>query len=319
MPGKKKVDAPPPDKLMKTLARRGPHKVDRGDLGIVGIPGQIFAPREGKDLPAAVFAHAWLAGSDRYRDLMFHLASWGVVVAAPDSERGPLASQVELATDLRAALTVATGVQLGEAGKITVDAEKLAVVGHGFGAAAAVFAASSRTLLGRPQIPVKALVALFPAPTTSDLLPTAKDVSAPSLILAAADQLDSFTGNALGLAKNLGGDVVLRTLAGATDRGLLEKPSLKSLIGINGADKATHKQVRAQATGYLLYRLTGDETYAAFADPEETMGDSLAVDVADQRPVDANHLAQLLGTPPYAEDKSSKKGVAGMVARRLTP
>ncbi len=55
--GKKKVVALPPDKLMQELARRGPNKVDRGDLGIVGMSGQIFAPQTGRGLPAVAFGH----------------------------------------------------------------------------------------------------------------------------------------------------------------------------------------------------------------------------------------------------------------------
>ncbi|UQE76105.1 alpha/beta hydrolase [Gordonia sp. PP30] len=316
MPGKKKVIAPPPDRLMKELARRGPHKVDRGDLGIVGLAGQVFAPRTGKDLPGVAFAHSWLRGSRHYRDLMFHLASWGIVVAAPDSERGPLASDVELATDLRAALTVLQSVRLGAPGQIGVDPERIAVAGHGFGAAAAVRAAGSQALLGRPQIPVRAVIGLFPAPTTSSLLDAAASVTAPSLIVAAADEMDSMIGNAVPLAKALGGDVVLRTLAGVDGRALLENPSIKSLIGINGAERKVHAAVRAQVTGYLLHTLTGDERYAAFADPEADMGAVTAVDVATARRADVDHVSQLLGIPAYKadddEDGKRKKGPAAL-------
>ncbi|MFT3714583.1 MAG: alpha/beta hydrolase [Gordonia sp. (in: high G+C Gram-positive bacteria)] len=302
MLGKKKVVAPPPDQLCKDLARRGPHPVDRGDLGIVGIPGSVYAPRTGTGLPAVAFGHAWRTDSAAYRDLMYHLASWGIVVATPDSERGIMASDIELATDLRAALTVTQSVSLGVQTPITVDAANVGLVGHGFGAAAAVYAASDRVLLGRPQIPVKALAALFPAPTTDDLLPAATKVTAPSLVLAAPDQLDSMNGNALILAKQLGDDVVLRTVPGSTNRGLLEHRSIKSLIGVNGAEKATHKTVRTQLTGYLLATLTGDPTYAAFADPEAIMPSVTAVDLGEARPADAGHVAQLLGVPAYTDD-----------------
>lgn len=287
---------------MKQLARRGPHKVDRGDLGIVGLSGQVFAPRTGKDLPALAFGHAWLRGSSAYRDLMFHLASWGIVVAAPDSEQGPLASDIELGTDLRAALTVVQSVQLGTAGAITVNPERVGLAGHGFGAAAAVRAASVEALLGRPQIPVKALVTLFPAPTTSSLLPAAQTVTAPTLIVAGADEIDSMTGNALALAHGLGGDVVLRTMVDADARGILENPTLKSLIGFNGAERKIHAAVRAQVTGYALHQLTGDRTYAAFADPAASMADLAAVDPATQRPADVDHFSQLLGVAPFKPD-----------------
>ncbi|MFT3663218.1 MAG: alpha/beta hydrolase [Gordonia sp. (in: high G+C Gram-positive bacteria)] len=319
MIGKKKVVAPPPDQSMKDLARRGPHKVDRGDLGIVGLAGQVFAPRTGTDLPAIAFGHAWLRDSAAYRDLMFHLASWGIVVAAPDSERGPLASDIELATDLRAALTVVQSVRLGTSDAITVDPEKVGLVGHGFGAAAAVRAASAEALLGRPQIPVKALIPLFPAPTTATLLPAAESVTAPTLIVAGAGEIDSMAGNALVLAQTVGGDVVLRTLPGGDSKGLLERFSPKSLIGINGAERKLHAAVRAQVTGFLLHRLTGDERYAAFSDPEVAMGGLLVVDPATQRRADVDHFAQLLGVAPFdaaAEPPADERDTKGLPAAR---
>lgn len=293
---------------MKILSRRGPHRVDRGDLGIVGLAGQVFAPAEGTNLPAVAFGHGWLRNSKAYRDLLFHLASWGIVVAAPDSERGPLASDIELATDLRAALTVCARVQLGTTGAITVDPDRLGLVGHGFGAAAAVRAASDQPLLGRPPVPTGALVTLFPAPTTADLAVAAAGVTAPALIVAAVGEMDSMDGNAVELVQQLGGDVVLRTLDGVSGRDLLEKPSIKSLIGINGAERKTHAAVRAQVTGYLLYRLAGDEQYAAFAEQDTTMGDAEAVDLTTVHRADADHLSQLLGIPAYkpVEDTSMK-------------
>ncbi len=296
MAGKKKA-APPPDKLMTELARRGPHKVDRGDLGIVGMSGQIFVPRTGRKLPAVAFAHDWVAAGARYRDLAFHLASWGIVVAVPDGQTGVFASDIELATDLRAAVTVLQSVQLGD-GSVTVDPDRIAVAGHGFGSAAAIRAASDTVLLGRPPIRPRALAAVFPSPTTSDLLPAASTVTAQALVLAAGGHLDSMTGNALPVAENLGGDVVFRTIAGADNRGLLERRSLKSFIGINGADKATHRPVRAQLAGYLLHTLTGDDTYAAFADPETSMGDAIATSVDDADRPELDHLSQLLGAKP---------------------
>ncbi|MCF8570427.1 alpha/beta hydrolase [Gordonia sp. HY002] len=296
----KKLVAPPPDKLMAELTRRGPNKVDRGDLRIVGMSGQIFGPRTGNKLPAVALAHDWLASSPRYRDLVYHLASWGIVVALPDSQDGVFPSDIELATDLRAAVTVLRSVRLGN-GAISVDPHRVGVAGHGFGAAAAVRAAADTVLLGRPPVEPRSLTALFPAPTTADLLPTAKTVTAQSLVLAAGGQLDSMTGNALALAESLGGDVVLRTIEDADNRGLLEKRGIKSLLGVNGADKATHRAVRAQLTGYLLHTLGGDDRYAAFSDSDKTMGEAVATSADDAEPAALDHLSQLLGAKPPKE------------------
>src|SRR3954467_881869 len=72
------------------LSRPGPLTVLRGDLGMSGIPGVIYAPEEGLGLPAVAFGHDWLQPPARYADLLRHLASWGFVTAAPSSHRGPL-------------------------------------------------------------------------------------------------------------------------------------------------------------------------------------------------------------------------------------
>ena len=42
------------------LSRPGPLTVLRGDLGMSGIPGVIYAPAEGLGLPAVAFGHDWL-------------------------------------------------------------------------------------------------------------------------------------------------------------------------------------------------------------------------------------------------------------------
>ncbi len=92
----------------------------RGDLALIGLPGLVFTPRSGLGLPAVAFGHGWLQPPDRYLGLFRHLASWGIVVAAPGTQRGPLASHRLFAADLRTALDVCVGVRLGD-GDISVD------------------------------------------------------------------------------------------------------------------------------------------------------------------------------------------------------
>ena len=125
-------------------------------MAIAGQPGVVFTPAEGLGLPAVAFGHGWITNVDNYRSLLEHLASWGIVVAAPSSERGPFPSHLGLATDLRTTLDICVGVRLGS-GSISVHPEKLAFAGHGMGAGAAVLAAA--------KYPgVAAVAALFPAP-----------------------------------------------------------------------------------------------------------------------------------------------------------
>ena len=122
------------------LSRPGPHRVLRGDLGIMGIPGIVFAPEEGLGLPAVAFGHDWLQPAERYADLLRHLASWGFVTAAPGNHRGGLPSHAGFAADLRTTLEVCAGVRLGD-GRISVDARRTALAGHGIGGGAALLAA----------------------------------------------------------------------------------------------------------------------------------------------------------------------------------
>ncbi|MFW0791094.1 dienelactone hydrolase family protein [Gordonia sp. CPCC 205333] len=292
--GKKKGPSQSPAALMTQLTRRGPHRVLRGDLGFVGISGKVFTPDSGTKLPAVAFGHAWLADSARYRDLFFHLASWGIVVAAPDGQSGPLASDAALAADLRATLLAVGNVPLGFGG-LTVSRDKLGLAGHGFGASAAVLAASDEVLLGQRPPQVRGVAAVFPSPTTSILLPAAASVTAPATVIAAGTDLNTVTANALPLAQALGGDVSLRTIADADDRGLLEKRSVKSLIGLNGVDRKTHAQVRAILTGFLLHTLGGDPEYQAFSDPDETLGRVEYVDLTEPETDTRDQFSKLIG------------------------
>src|SRR5881398_131934 len=109
--------------LVDELARRGPHEVLRGDLALVGLPGLVFTPASGYNLPAVAFGHGWLQPPERYLDLLRHLASWGIVVAAPSTQRGPFGSHRLLAADLRTSLDICVGVRLGS-GEISVDPGK---------------------------------------------------------------------------------------------------------------------------------------------------------------------------------------------------
>lgn len=302
----------PPDALMIQLARRGPHKVLRGDLGFVGVPGQLFTPDSGTGLPLVVFAHAWMADVGLYRDLLFHLATYGIVVAAPDIERGLAPSDAALAVGLRTALSALPKVRLGLAEAITVDPKRSGLAGHGFGASAAVLAAGPEVLASTQSPTVEALAAVFPAPSTTTAFAAAATVRAPSMVIAAGSDLDTVDANALPLASELGGPVTLRAIAGASERGLLQRRGIKSLIGINGADKATHAAVRALLTGFFLATVGGDEQYAAFTDPDATLGSVLTVDPYEPDDDDRSHVEKLLSGPP-----APKKGGALSSIRAL--
>ncbi len=247
-------------KLVATLSRRGPHRVLRGDLAFAGLPGVVYTPEAGLNLPGVAFGHDWLTGAARYSGLLEHLASWGIVAGAPDTERGVAPSVLNLAFDLGTALDIMAGVRLGP-GKISVHPAKLAVAGHGFGGSAAVFAAA-----GMPANPVAA-AAIFPTVTSPPAEQPAAALKVPGLILTAPGDPKSLNSSALALS-HAWEDATLRIVRKAEPKGLAEGRRLPKAFGLAGSDRRTQRSVRALLTGYLLSTLAGDKTYRDFADPD---------------------------------------------------
>jgi dienelactone hydrolase len=246
-------------KLVKALSRRGPHRVLRGDLAFAGLPGVVYTPEAGRNLPGIAFGHDWLTGTARYSGLLEHLASWGIVAGAPDTERGLAPSVLNLAFDLGTALDIVAGVRLGP-GNISVHPAKLGVVGHGFGGSAAVFAAA-----GMPAKPA-AVAAVFPTVTSPPAEQPAATLKVPGLILTAPGDPKTFNSNALALSRAWD-TATLRIVSKALPGGLSEGRRLTKVIGLPGPHRRTQRSVRALLTGYLLATLGGDKAYRDFADP----------------------------------------------------
>lgn len=249
-----------PRTLFATLTRPGPHRVLRGDLAFAGLPGVVYTPEAGRKLPAVAFGHDWLTGVGHYRGLLEHLASWGIVAAAPDTERGPVPSVLNLAFDLGATLDIATGVRLGP-GKISVHPTRLAVAGHGFGASAAVFAAA-----GMPAS-ITAAVAIFPTVTAPPAEQPAATLNVPGAVFAAPGDPRALRSDTVPLARAWDA-ATLRVIGKASPAGLPQGRRLAGFFGLPTSDRRTQRRVRALLTGYLLARLAGDKAYRAFADPQ---------------------------------------------------
>jgi dienelactone hydrolase len=247
-------------KLVAALSRRGPHRVLRGDLAFAGLPGVVYTPEAGLNLPGVAFGHDWLAGTARYSGLLEHLASWGIVAGAPDTQRGLAPSVLNFAFDLGTALDIVAGVRLGP-GNISVHPAKLGVVGHGFGGSAAVFAAAG--LRDKPA----AVAAVFPSVTSPPAEQPAATLKVPGLILTAPRDPKSLHSNALALAAAWD-TATLRIVRKAESGGLVEGRRLTKVFGLAGPHRRTQRSVRGLLTGYLLYALGGDKTYRDFADPD---------------------------------------------------
>jgi dienelactone hydrolase len=249
------VAAPPEPRnareALSQLAGRGPHEVLRGDLGMIGVPGVVYSPAAGLGLPAVAFGHDWLQPVARYAGLLRHLASWGIVVAAPDSQRGALPSHARFAADLRTALDVCVGVRLGE-GRISVDGRRTALAGHGIGGGAALLAAAEATRLG-------AVVTLAVAQTRPSAVDAARRVAAPTLHIAAGrDTVAPVAGHAEPIATAAGGPVWLRTLRKAQHTGFLDGRHWSDLLLTGGPSAKTRRTTRALVTAFLLHHLADD-------------------------------------------------------------
>jgi pimeloyl-ACP methyl ester carboxylesterase len=276
-------------KLFAALTRRGPHRVLRGDLAFAGLSGVVYTPESGMNLAGVAFGHDWVAGADRYHGTLEHLASWGIVAAAPDTETGIAPSVLNLAFDLGTTLDIIAGVRLGP-GKISVHPTKLGVVGHGFGGSAAVFAAA-----GMPAKP-NAIVAIFPTVTKPPAQQPAASLRVPGLVLTAPGDPMTLRSNAVELARVWKG-TTLRTVNKAKAGGLIEGRRLARVVGLPGADRSTQKVVRALLTGYLLHMLTGDKTYRDFTDPEVDLPKAPVVDPFAADPVNIEDKVAALLKP----------------------
>ena len=246
--------APTAKHLLDELSRRGPHPVLRGDLALVGIPGLVFSPGTGLGRPAVAFGHGWLQPPIRYRGLLRHLASWGIVVAAPATQRGPLGSHRLLARDLRTALDVCTGVRLGD-GDISVDPDKLGLAGHSTGGGCAVLAAAT-------DVRVRAVATLAAAQTRPFASEAARDCAMPGLHLAAGQDLVAPpVSNAELIARTWGGPVQLRAVPKASHLGFTEGRHWSGLLLHGKAEHPTQRLARALLTAFFLVHLAGEKSY----------------------------------------------------------
>ncbi|OHU22867.1 hypothetical protein BKG76_16655 [Mycobacteroides franklinii] len=281
--------------LFKALTRRGPHKVLRGDLAFAGVTGVVYTPDSGFNLPAVAFGHDWLTGTDKYRGTLEHLASWGIVAAAPDTEKGLIPSHLNLAADLATTLEIVTRVRLGD-GKISVHPTKLALAGHGLGASAAVFAATrTPALVDKKNRPVgaKAVVTLFPSGTQPPVENSAAGLTVPGLVVTSTEDAQSLRSNAVALAHAWPGGE-LRCIAKAKSGGLPEHSWVRRFVGLGGSHRATQRNTRALLTGYLLFQLAGDKRYRDFADTAAELPNTSLPAAAELEISDLDRMQSLL-------------------------
>ena len=263
--------------LIAALSKPGPHRVLRGDLALAGLPGVVMTPAEGLGLPAVAFGHGWMQPAARYRSTLAHLASWGIVAAAPATQRGPLPSHLQLAADLRTALDICVNVRLGP-GEISVQPRRLAVAGHGMGAGAAVLAAAHDTRIA-------AVAGFAPALTSPSAVSAATECDMPALFLASAPPKkakQAEPSHAESIARAWRGPVVLRTVQKSTDLGFAEGWHWSNQLFDGGPERKTQQTARALLTGFLLRHLTGDKRYEELASHDSDVPRTDLVKLSDE-------------------------------------
>jgi dienelactone hydrolase len=228
--------------------------VSRGELALIGLPGIVCTPRSGLGLPAVVFGHGWLQPSERYHGLLRHLASWGIVAASPDTQRGPLQSHRLYAEDLRTALDVCVGVRLGD-GSISVAPDRLGLAGHSTGGGAAILAA-----VDEPRVRAVATVAV------AEVRPTAVAAAAkcrmPGLHVAGGrDLIAPAAGHAEVIAHAWAGPVTLRSVAKATHLGFTEGRHWSQLLLDGKPERTTQRVANALLAAFFLVHLAGVDRY----------------------------------------------------------
>lgn len=264
-------------KNFSELSKRGPHRVLEGDLGYTGLPGKVYTPAEGRDLPAVAFGHDWTKKVDDYHRFLRHLASWGIVVAAPNTETGLRPDHAGFAADLETALQICAGVRLGN-GNITVSPQKLGIVGHGMGGGAAVLAAVDNEK-------VRAVAAIYPANVAPSSTQAVRSLFVPGLVIGPGTDADALfnPGNPAKLAYNWAGDACYRTIKKGDQQEFSEDGLLKRVLGLGKSNRGIQETARGLVTGFLLHQLGGEKKYAAYSDPEAAgsgveslVGDDLA-------------------------------------------
>lgn len=249
-------------KKLSDLSKRGPHRVLEGDLGYTGLPGKVYTPAEGKNLPAVAFGHDWMKDVDAYHGTLRHLASWGIAVAAPNTETGIRPDQRGFAADLETSLQILAGVRLGN-GNISISPNKLGIVGHGMGGGAAVLAA-----VDNPK--VKAVASVYPSNVAPSAVEAARALFTPGMVIGPGEDGDSLfdPGNPAKLAYNWAGDVVYRAPKKGDQQSFSEDGMLKRVLGLGKSDRALQETVRGLLVGYLLHVLGEEKAYSDYAEAD---------------------------------------------------
>ena len=150
---------------------------------------------------------------------MRYLASWGIIVVAPNTHRSLFSSHQGLALDLSRALRMVAYGELG-GGRVRGDLRRLGVLGHSIGGGAAMLAAAK-------DDQIRAVVTVTAAETKPSAVEAAGQVYVPSLhLIGAKDDLAESDGAE---SRSPGaGPAQLRWVKGSGHLGLAEGKQLRN-------------------------------------------------------------------------------------------
>ncbi len=238
---------------LEYFAYHGPHRVAIGDLSAAGMPGLVFTPTSGRRLPIVAFGHGWMQSVDQYADTMRYLASWGIIVVAPNTHRSPFSSHQGLALDMSRALRLVANGELGE-GRVRGDIRRMGVIGHSTGGGAAVLAAAK-------DDQIRAVMTVTAAETRPSAIEAAGRVEVPSLhLIGSKDDMGEADGAKI--ARSCTGPARLRMVKGSGHLGLAEgKSFINGIIGAD-SDKRVQQATRMLASAFFIRYLTDAEQLA---------------------------------------------------------
>lgn len=209
----------------------GPHRVVKGSLAAVGVPGVVYTPEEGKNLPVVVFAHDWLTTPKNFHRFLQQLASWGVIVAAPATEGGALPNQGAFVRDLVTVVKNLPSVPFdtGSRKKVTMNPGDVTLMGVGMGGSCALVAAASAS--------VRQVIAAYPAPTSPSPTTATARVTVPVLLVD--EEEPGLLGESVAdaVTRALPGRVAHTSCGTATAANLVERGGLRGLLVEKGKSK----------------------------------------------------------------------------------
>lgn len=263
---------------------------------------------EGAPHPAIAFGHGFLQEPTRYRGTLAHLASWGFVVIATESQAGLATDHAQFAADLSASLSFLEQAAGDGASPFhdRVRTEGFGASGHSMGGGASVLAAADD---GR----IAALANLAAAETRPSAVQAMRSVAAPvHLIVGSEDAIvpPSSTRRMYDAAR---APRLLTTIVGGSHCGFQSDPFP---IGCDRGSLPADEQLAL--TNHLLtafFRL-----YLADADDWETVwGPSADSDPRLQRLADPGPTPTATPTPPVSSTPTTSAGATASPTATSVP